>query len=47
MPAVASVMLYGCVAVTQDMRKGLLVLPLNLAADVGWIHSPVDGAVWK
>ena len=33
MPAVESTMLYGCLTVAEDVSKGLLVLPPNLAAD--------------
>ena len=31
--SVESSMLYGCLTVTQDMGKGLLVVPSKLAAD--------------
>ena len=33
MPAVESAMLYGCLAVAQDVSDSLLVLSPNLAAD--------------
>ena len=52
MPAVESSMLYGCLTMTQDMGKGLLVVPSNLAADGAKVRGNLSpsaqvGAVWK
>ena len=51
-PAVESSMLYGCLTVTQDMGKGLLVVSSDLSADGAKVGGNLSsfaqvGVVWK